>query len=33
LNIAVAAEEMTGVAGPLVELLRARGHNLLLHGV
>ena len=33
MNIAVAADEMTGVARPLVELLRARGHNLLLHGV
>jgi ribose 5-phosphate isomerase B len=32
LDIAVAADEMTGVAGPLIELLRARGHNLLLHG-
>jgi ribose 5-phosphate isomerase B len=32
LNIAVAADELTGVAEPLLEQLRARGHNLLLHG-
>jgi ribose 5-phosphate isomerase B len=32
MNIAVAADELTGVAAELVEQLRARGHELVLHG-
>jgi ribose 5-phosphate isomerase B len=32
MKIAVAADEDTGVARPLVEQLRARGHEPLLHG-
>ena len=32
MRIAVAADEDTGVARPLVEQLRARGHEPLLHG-
>jgi ribose 5-phosphate isomerase B len=32
LRIALAADELTGVAGVLAEQLRARGHELLLHG-
>jgi ribose 5-phosphate isomerase B len=32
LRIALAADEMTGIAGVLAEQLRARGHELLLHG-
>jgi ribose 5-phosphate isomerase B len=31
-RIAVAADELTGVAGALVEELRKRGHELILHG-
>jgi len=31
-RISVAADERTGVAGALVELLRARGHETVLHG-
>jgi ribose 5-phosphate isomerase B len=31
-RIAVAADELTGVAGALVEELRERGHELILHG-
>ena len=33
MRIAVAADEDTGVARPLVERLRERGHEPLLHGV
>jgi ribose 5-phosphate isomerase B len=32
MRIAVAADEDTGVAGAMVEQLRARGHEPLLHG-
>ena len=32
MRIAVAADELTGVASALTEQLRARGHELLLHG-
>jgi ribose 5-phosphate isomerase B len=32
LRIALAADELTGVASALPEQLRARGHELLLHG-
>ena len=32
MRIAVAADEDTGVASPLVEQLRERGHEPLLHG-
>ena len=32
MRIAVAADELTGVAGDLVEDLRHRGHDLILHG-
>jgi len=32
LRIALAADELTGIAGVLPEQLRARGHELLLHG-
>ncbi|MGI8505629.1 MAG: RpiB/LacA/LacB family sugar-phosphate isomerase [Solirubrobacteraceae bacterium] len=32
MRIAVAADELTGVATALTEQLRARGHELLLHG-
>jgi ribose 5-phosphate isomerase B len=32
MRIAVAADEDTGVARPLIEQLRARGHEPLLHG-
>jgi ribose 5-phosphate isomerase B len=32
LRIAVAADELTGVATALTDQLRARGHELLLHG-
>ncbi len=32
LRIAVAADELTGVAAALTDQLRARGHELLLHG-
>ena len=32
MRIAVAADEDTGVARPLVEQLRERGHEPLLHG-
>ena len=33
MKVAVAADELTGVAAPLLEQLEARGHTLLLHGV
>lgn len=33
MRIAVSADELTGVAAAVVEQLRARGHELLLHGV
>ncbi len=33
MKIAVAADELTGVAGALLEQLRGRGHVLLAHGV
>jgi ribose 5-phosphate isomerase B len=33
LRIAVAADELTGIAGALPQQLRARGHEPLLHGV
>ena len=32
MRISVAADERTGVAGALVEQLRARGHETVLHG-
>jgi ribose 5-phosphate isomerase B len=32
MRIAVAADELTGVAAALLEQLRARGHELVLHG-
>jgi ribose 5-phosphate isomerase B len=32
MRISVAADELTGVAQPLVEELRARGHEPILHG-
>jgi ribose 5-phosphate isomerase B len=32
MRIAVSADELTGVAAALPELVRARGHELLLHG-
>lgn len=32
MRLAVAADELTGVATALTEQLRARGHELLLHG-
>jgi ribose 5-phosphate isomerase B len=32
LRIALAADELTGIASALPEQLRARGHELLLHG-
>ena len=32
MRIAVSADELTGVAGALPELLRARGHDPVLHG-
>jgi ribose 5-phosphate isomerase B len=32
LRIAVAADELTGVAGALIEELRRRGHDPILHG-
>jgi hypothetical protein len=32
LRIALAADELTGVASALPEQLRARGHELVLHG-
>ena len=32
MRISVAADERTGVAGALVEQLRARGHDTVLHG-
>ncbi|MFZ0041816.1 MAG: RpiB/LacA/LacB family sugar-phosphate isomerase, partial [Solirubrobacteraceae bacterium] len=33
MRIAVAADELTGIASRLPELLRARGHEPVLHGV
>ena len=32
MKISVAADEDTGVAGAMVEQLRARGHEPVLHG-
>jgi ribose 5-phosphate isomerase B len=32
-RIAIAADEMTGIASMLVEMLQRRGHELLVHGV
>jgi ribose 5-phosphate isomerase B len=33
MKIAIAADEMTGIAPDLVEALRKRGHEMLAHGV
>jgi ribose 5-phosphate isomerase B len=33
MRIAIAADEMTGIATSLIEVLRGRGHAILAHGV
>jgi ribose 5-phosphate isomerase B len=33
MKVAVAADELTGIAGELPEALRRRGHEVILHGV